>query len=157
METTENKRFREVLAYLQQNKFIRFEKEIAEILNVNQDRIKYLKKDKGGSLSSDELCILWKKFPQINWVWVKIGEGSMLSALTDQDLSNANEYSKINSKSPDYKELIMLIITGESTLPEVEQKRILIQEVINLQNKLLEIYDLTDPTSLFSNLKNFFK
>ena len=79
----------------------------------------------------------------------------MLSALTDQDLSNANEYSKINSKSPDYKELIMLIITGESTLPEVEQKRILIQEVINLQNKLLEIYDLTDPTSLFSNLKNF--
>ena len=157
METTENKRFREVLAYLQQNKFIRFEKEIAEILNVNQDRIKYLKKDKGGSLSSDELCIFWKKFPQINWVWVKIGEGSMLSALTDQDLSNANEYSKINSKSPDYKELIMLIITGESTLPEVEQKRILIQEVINLQNKLLEIYDLTDPTSLFSNLKNFFK
>ena len=157
METTENKRFREVLAYLQQNKFIRFEKEIAEILNVNQDRIKYLKKENGGSLSSDELCILWKKFPQINWVWVKIGEGSMLSALTDQDLSNANEYSKINSKSPDYKELIMLIITGESTLPEVEQKRILIQEVINLQNKLLEIYDLTDPTSLFSNLKNFFK
>ena len=44
MQLTENQRFTEVIIYLQNNNYIRFEKDIAQILNVNKDRIKYLKK-----------------------------------------------------------------------------------------------------------------
>ena len=159
MQDTENQRFTEVINYLRNNGAIKFEKDISDELGTNKDRIKYLKKENGGSISNEELQILKKSFPQINWVWVKLGEGSMLAGYDKKPSpSFVLDSEMIYEKNPEHQELLNKILSNNSTLPEPEQKRILINEVISLQQKIIDIYESTpDPLNLIKELKKLLK
>lgn len=156
---TENQRFNQAIEYLINQGDIKYAKELAEQINLNPDRVKYLRKDNGGSLNEQEINSLQEKFPQISWgPWVKLGQGSMLGSYNqDPQPQMVKEASIIYKKNPDHQLLLNSILTGNSTLPESEQKKILVKEVLTLQQKVIDVYESTNPLKMFEDLKKMFK
>ena len=135
---TENQRFEKVIIYLQEQGSIQYAKDIADILGVSKDRVKYLRKENGGTLSNDELTTLKNHFPSINWIWVKLGEGEMISP---------------NSTVPVNENEIDLILADLSELSEPEQKKLLKLEVAKLRRKISDIAAINN-SSVFEELKS---
>lgn len=149
MESTENQRFNTVINFLLNQKKFLYIKDIASIMGVNEDRIRYLRKENGGQLSSKELKVLSEKIPDIDWMWVKLGEGSMLA--TD---NIAKEDAEMYAHKVDCKEdALAKILSGESCLPIEEQNKLLRREVLKLKDRIIKDSENKDPLKLLEEMK----
>lgn len=154
MQMTVNQRFKQALEKLKELKIIQFNQDIADVLDTDKHRIAYLAKDNGGKLTYDELKLLEKKYPNINWDYVNSGTGSLLNS---SDHLMTKESEMLYRKNPDQEKALREIIAGNSLLNEAEQKKILINEAVRLQQKIVDIYDQVDPGALIKSLKSLFK
>ena len=152
---TENERFNLILNHFLSEKIISYEKDLAKYISAKPERIRYLKTR--GSLTNDEIELLSEAFSNINWWWVKSGQGNML--LEDPEVTKTKlmveEADPIyKAARPEYKEALAGILLGTSDLPIEEREAILIKEVIILQQTLLDqIHMNTKPLGLFTKRK----
>lgn len=144
MNTTENQRFRDSIKFLKSNRLILNDKDFLQQTDWDRNRLSYLKADNGGTLTNDELKILKEKFPQINWMWVKLDEGSMLHEYPQPEppINLVEQRDIIYRKKPELDQLLSEIILGTSTLPLEEQLHIARQELVRLQQKVIDLVKL---------------
>jgi hypothetical protein len=136
----ENERFTRALDFLLGNNILHYAKDMADMLSVNKDRIKYLRKENGGTLTSEEMQLLKTNYPVINWLWVKMGDGSMLTE--DEPITLVAERALIYGKKPDLDQVLSEIITGSSILPVADQLKIARNEIVRLQQKIIALIKL---------------
>lgn len=142
MEKTENQRFSDSLKFLKNSRIILNDKDFIGQVDWERNRLSYLKANKGGGLTSDEIETLERIFPQINWgTWVKLGKGEMQAPYQNKK-EELNETKEID-----------LIMSGLSSRDKEEQIKLLTLEVNTLRRKITEIIDIQN-TSVIDELKS---
>lgn len=157
MQSTENQRVKDSIRKLKDLGLIKTNADLADSIGIDINRINYITKKGGGNFTRPEINLLAQKFPQINWEYVFSGEGELLSEEIHDGVSLVKESEMIYSKDPDYKRLLNEILLGTSKLSETEQNKILKREVVNLQQKVINIYENTNPLKMWEDLKKMFK
>jgi hypothetical protein len=140
---TESERFKSAINTLKENSEIKFAKELAVVLGVNEERIKSLSKTNGAKLKSEEIILLNNAFPSVNWNWVVTGDHRL-----NED---AAQYGGKNEEK-----IMRQILSGNSTLSLERQNKLLIDLALDQQFRLSKISEINQE-SILNDIKKMFK